>query len=136
MDTSVYSEYMDDVNNSEGFYVTPSRDGSEFPGGIRHVGDYSGDDYRKAKCAAVFAVEEHNKKEGEKGSLEFKRIVNLNVEPAAGAIYYITMAAADASGKLFHYQAKVWKKINTGYQVLIFRLAPYWLKFSGNKKKG
>ncbi|KAK6138051.1 hypothetical protein DH2020_028215 [Rehmannia glutinosa] len=129
-DESAQSEYMDDLNNSEGFYVTPSRDGSVFLGGIRHVGEYSGDHYRTAECAAKFAVEEHNKKEVEKRSLKFLRIVNLNVEPAAGAIYYITMAAADVSGEISHYQAKVWKKINTGYQVQIFRLAPYWLKSS------
>lgn len=102
-------------------------------GGIKRVEEHSDDRYRKAaECAAKFAVEEHNKKEGEKGLLKFLRIVNLNVEPAAGAIYYITMAAADASGETSHYQVKVWEKINTGYQVQIFRLAPYWVKSSGN----
>ncbi|KAI3472695.1 hypothetical protein Pfo_031300 [Paulownia fortunei] len=131
-DQRAYSEYMDDLNNSQGFYVTPGRDGSVILGGIRRVGEYSVDQYRKPECAAKFAVEEHNKKEGE-GLLKFLKIVNLNVEPAAGAIYYITMAAADASGETSHYQAKVWEKFNTGFQVQIFRLAPYWVKSSGNK---
>ncbi|GFP82743.1 cysteine proteinase inhibitor 1 [Phtheirospermum japonicum] len=123
---------MDDMNNSEGFYVTPTRDGSVLLGGVRPVGEYSGDHYRKAESAARFAVEEHNKKEGEKGFLKFLKIVNLNVEPTAGAIYYITMAADGGSGEMSHYQVKVWEKINTGFQVQIFRLAPYWVKSSGN----
>ncbi|KAL6532672.1 hypothetical protein OROHE_014094 [Orobanche hederae] len=131
-DQSAYSEYMDDLNNSEGFYVTPSRDGSVLLGGIRPVGENSGDHYRKAELAANFAVEEHNNREGaEKGFLKFLKIVNLNVEPTAGAIYYVTMEAEDcASGEISHYQVKVWKKINTGFQVQIFRRAPYWLKSS------
>ncbi|XP_011089876.1 uncharacterized protein LOC105170697 [Sesamum indicum] len=129
-DQKAYSEYMDDLNYSQGFYVTPGRDGSVLVGRIRRVGEYSGDLYRKAEQAARFAVEEHNKEEGEKGLLKFLRIVNLNVEPAAAAVYYITMAAADSAGETCHYQAKVWEKINTGYKLQIFRLAPYWLKFS------
>ncbi|KAL6563620.1 hypothetical protein OROGR_002579 [Orobanche gracilis] len=123
---------MDDYNNSEGFYVTPSRDGSIFLGGIRPVGENSGDHYRKAEIAAKFVVEEHNNKEGaEKGFLMFLKISNLNREPAAGAVYYITMEAKDCdSVEISHYQVKVWKKINTGFKVQIFRRAPYWLKSS------
>ncbi|KAL6563613.1 hypothetical protein OROGR_002572 [Orobanche gracilis] len=129
-DGSAYSEYMDDYNNSEGFYVTPSRDGSVFLGGIRPVGENSGDHYRNAEIAAKFAVEEHNNKEG-KGFLKFLKIANLNREPAAGAVYYITMEAKDCdSGEISHYQVKIWKKINTGFKVQIFRRAPYWLKSS------
>ncbi|KAK4441157.1 hypothetical protein Salat_0450600 [Sesamum alatum] len=127
-DQKAYSEYMDDMNYSQGFYVTPGRDGSVLAGRIWRVGECSGDHYRKAERAARFAVEEHNKEEGGKeGLLKFLRIVNLNVEPAAAAVYYITMAAADSSGETIHYQAKVWEKINTGYKVQMFRLAPYWL---------
>lgn len=69
-------------------------------------------------------MEQHNKKELER-TLKFLKIVNLNIGPTAGVIYYITLAAEDSSGEINHYQAKIWEKLNTGYQVQIFRLAPY-----------
>ncbi|CAA0828547.1 Cysteine proteinase inhibitor 3 [Striga hermonthica] len=134
-----YSEYMDDLNNSEGFYVTPSRDGSVLLGGIRPVGDFSGEDRirRKAEAAARYAVEEHNNCENGNRRLDFLKILNLNVEPAAGALYYITLAAADeSSGEVSRYEAKVWEKINTGYKVQIFRLAPYSIKSSDKVGNG
>ncbi|KAL8516083.1 hypothetical protein ACS0TY_014672 [Phlomoides rotata] len=127
-DQTAYSEYMDDYNYSQGFYITPPGDGSVLLGGIRTVGENSDERYRRAESAAKFAVEEHNKKQ--QRMLKFVRILNLNREPAAGAIYYITLVAADASGETCHYHLKVWEKLNTGYQVLMFRLAPYWVKSS------
>lgn len=36
-DEAAYSEYMDDLNNSEGFYVTPADDGSTLHGGITRI---------------------------------------------------------------------------------------------------
>ncbi|KAL3616416.1 hypothetical protein CASFOL_039806 [Castilleja foliolosa] len=132
-DKSAYRQYMTDINNSEGFYITPNKDGSVIFGGVRPVREYSDDRYLKAEQAARFTVEEHNMKikEGEKGFLEFLKIVNLNVEPTAGRIYYITMAVFDGgSGEMSHYQAKVWEAINTGFKVQIFRLAPYCVKSS------
>ncbi|GER33002.1 cysteine proteinase inhibitor [Striga asiatica] len=137
-----YSEYMDDLNNSEGFYVTPSRDGSTLLGGIRPAGEFSGEDRirRKAEAAARYAVEEHNNnnKNFENGNrLNFLEIVNLNVEPTAGELYYITLAAADeSSGEVSRYEVKVWEKVNTGYKVQIFRLAPYSIKSSDKVGNG
>ncbi|XP_057781754.1 uncharacterized protein LOC131000036 [Salvia miltiorrhiza] len=127
-DPQFYSEYMDDVNYSQGFYVTPAEDDLVLRGGIRRVGGV--DRLRKAERAAVFAVEEHNKEAGEKGFLKFVAIVNLNVEPSAGAIYYITAAVADAAGEICRFQMQIWEKLNTGYKVQMFRPAPYWLKLS------
>ncbi|KAH6836531.1 hypothetical protein C2S53_005150 [Perilla frutescens var. hirtella] len=118
-DQTAYSEYMDDLNYSQvlslslslsyyciyedvyGFYVTPPKDGSLIRGGIRRVGEDSGERYLKAKCAAEFAVAEHNKKAGKEGFLKFDRIVNLNVEPSAGAVYYITVAVVEADGETY-----------------------------------
>ncbi|KAL1558121.1 hypothetical protein AAHA92_08622 [Salvia divinorum] len=129
-DPEAYSEYMDDYNYSQGFYVTPAKDGSVMLGGIRRVTGL-GEVHRTAESAAVFAVEEHSKeKAGGKGFLKFMTIVNLNVEPAAGALYYITALVADAAGDICRYQMKIWEKLNTGYQVQIFRQAPYSLKLS------
>ncbi|GER55170.1 cysteine proteinase inhibitor [Striga asiatica] len=125
-----YHEYMDDVNNSEGFYVTPTRDGSVIFGSIRPMlGKFSGDEvHRKAEAAARHAVEEHNRKS--LGSLEFLKIVNFNVEPTAGAMYYMTVAAGEDSGEARLYEVKVWEKINSGFRVEIFRPAPYSMKSS------
>lgn len=96
--------------------------------------EYSDERYHKAERAAKFAVEEHNKKVvvGGKGFLQFGKIVNLNVEPTAGTIYYITMSALEADGEFRLYQLKIWEKRNSGYQVQIFRPAPYCLHLSGN----
>ncbi|KAG6432828.1 hypothetical protein SASPL_104415 [Salvia splendens] len=127
-DPEAYSEYMDDINYSQGFYVTPGKDGSVILGGIRRV--EGGDRYQKAESAAKFAVEEYNNKAGEQGFLRFITIVNLNVEPTAGALYYITAATEDAAGEICLYQMQIWEKLNTGYLVQIFRPAPYSLKSS------
>ncbi|CAA0816851.1 Cysteine proteinase inhibitor 6 [Striga hermonthica] len=128
-----YHEYMDDVNNSEGFYVTPTRDGSVIFGCIRPMlGEFSGEEiHRKAEVAARHAVEEHNRK-SLGSTLEFLKIVNLNVEPTAGAMYYMTVAAGEDSGDSRLYEVKVWEKINSGFRVEIFRPAPYSMKSSGN----
>ncbi|KAG8371356.1 hypothetical protein BUALT_Bualt13G0079200 [Buddleja alternifolia] len=127
-DQKAYSQYMDDLNNSQGFYVTPSEDGSALVGGVRPVKEYSDiHHYRKAELAAKFAVEEQNMKGRKHRWLKFIKIVHLNREPAAGAIYYITMAAADSYGEVNHYEAKVREKLNTGYILQLFRLAPYWV---------
>ena len=99
-------------------------------GGIRRV--EGGDRYQKAEIAAKFAVEEYNNKAGgEQGFLKFITIVKLNVEPPAGALYYITAATEDSAGEICLYQMQIWEKLNTGYQVQIFRPAPYCLKSSG-----
>ncbi|XP_022849871.1 uncharacterized protein LOC111371958 [Olea europaea var. sylvestris] len=123
-DHETYSEYMDDQNNSQGFYVTTSDNGHKLLGGIRRISKNQDHLYLRAEIAAVYAVEQHNKKELER-TLKFLKFVNLNIGPTAGVIYYITLAAEDSSGEINHYQAKIWEKLNTGYQVQIFRLAPY-----------
>lgn len=99
-------------------------------GGIRRV-EKNSEHYERAERAAMFAVEEHNKNARQTESVGFNKIVNLNAQPTAGVIYYITMEATDASGEICHYEAKVWEKLNSGYQVQIFRVASYWLASSG-----
>lgn len=99
--------------------------------GIVKIGQDS-EAFEKAKKATTFAVDKYNEK-SENSKLELLRIMNVNFEPTAGAIYYITLEVVDLSSrKILHYQAKVWEKINTGYKVEIFRLAPYAPKLSGN----
>ncbi|KAL9143603.1 hypothetical protein ABFS82_14G245600 [Erythranthe guttata] len=130
-DHQLYSLYMDDMNNSQGFYITPSEDGSALVAGVRPVaGDHSGDDHReRAERAARFAVDEHNKTAaGEKDLLEFHGIMNLNWQPTVCAMYYITMQATDSDGEPAYYEAKVWEKLSSGYKVELFRPAPYCLK--------
>ena len=85
----------------------------------------------KAEDAARFAVKQYNEKEN--ANWEFLKILNLNMEPAAGSMYYITLEAKNTSNnEVNHYQAKVWARINTGFRVEVFRLAPYAAKSSGN----
>ncbi|KAL2512654.1 Cysteine proteinase inhibitor [Abeliophyllum distichum] len=131
---AAYSEYMDDMNNSEGFYVTPTDDGSSILGGITRIcAKNQHHIYRRGELAALFAVEQHNKKKKDT-DLQLLRILNLNMEPSAAAIYYITLAAVDPFGEVNHYQAKVWEKMRTGYQLQIFRVAPYAAKSSESIK--
>ncbi|KAL8029833.1 hypothetical protein ABFX02_14G248800 [Erythranthe guttata] len=118
-DHQLYSLYMDDMNNSQGFYITPSEDGSASLAGVRPVaGDHSGDDHReRAERAARFAVDEHNKTAaGRKGLLKFQRIMNLNWQPTVCAMYYITMEVADSSGEPAYYEAKVWEKLKNAFK--------------------
>ncbi|KAK4281994.1 hypothetical protein QN277_013426 [Acacia crassicarpa] len=56
---------------------------------------------------ALFAVEEHNKKEN--SLLEFARVLKAKEQVVAGKLYYLTMEASDA-GKRKIYEAKVWVK--------------------------
>ncbi|CAA3014801.1 Hypothetical predicted protein [Olea europaea subsp. europaea] len=85
-DHEAYSEYMDDLNNSQGFYVTTSDNGRKLLGGIRRISKNQDHLYQRAEIAAVYAVEQHNKKEL-KRTLKFLKIVNLNIGPTAGVIY-------------------------------------------------
>lgn len=129
-DKTAYSEYMDDLNNSEGFYVTPTDNGSTLLGGITRICAKNHHHiYQRGERAACFAVEQYNRKKHDT-NLKFLRILNLNLEPAAAAVYYITLEAVDPFGEVNHYQAKVWEKMNTGYQLQIFRVAPYAAKSS------
>lgn len=106
--------------------------GKEIPCGIVKIGENC-EGFEKAKKAAIFAVDKHNEKLENSSKLGLLKIININFEPTAGAIYYITLAVMEfCSGKILHYQAKVWEKINTGYKLDIFQLAPYVPKFSGN----
>ncbi|KAK4354993.1 hypothetical protein RND71_027187 [Anisodus tanguticus] len=124
-------EYLEDVIESQGFYVTNDY-GRKIPCGIVKIGENS-EAFEKAKKAAIFPVDKHNEKLENSSKLELLKIININFEPTAGAIYYITLAVMDFScGKILHYQAKVLEKINTSYKVEMFRLAPYVSKFSGN----
>ncbi|XP_009587512.1 uncharacterized protein LOC107811502 [Nicotiana tabacum] len=122
------SEYLEDVIESQGFYVMNDF-GWKTSCGIVKIGQDS-EAFEKAKKATTFAVDKYNEK-SENSKLELLRIMNVNFEPTAGAIYYITLEVVDLSSrKILHYQAKVWEKINTGYKVEIFRLAPYAPKLS------
>ncbi|XP_051142780.1 uncharacterized protein LOC127259465 [Andrographis paniculata] len=138
-DAPSYSEYMDDLNYSQGFYVTPSKDGSSMVGAIRRAGECSAasEHYVRAERAARFAVEEHNNAaEGETGlPLKFVSIVNLNLQPSAKVIYYITMEVVDTAGEKSHYQAKVRENLCSSYRVYIFRSAPYNLKSADKTEK-
>ncbi|CAN4094921.1 unnamed protein product [Withania somnifera] len=123
-------EYLEDVIESQGFYVV-NNCGWEITCGIVKI-DENSESFGKAKKAAIFAVDKYNEKLENSSKLELLRIININFEATAGAIYYITLAAKNNScGKILHYQVKVWEKINTGYNVDIFRLAPYVPNFSG-----
>ncbi|KAJ8560434.1 hypothetical protein K7X08_022294 [Anisodus acutangulus] len=122
-------EYLEDVIESQGFFVTNDY-GRKIPCGIVKIGENS-EAFEKAKKTAIFAVDKQNEKLKNSSKLELLKIININFEPTAGAIYYITLAAMDFScGKILHYQAKVLEKINTGYKVETFQLAPYVPKFS------
>ncbi|KAM3337400.1 hypothetical protein P3S68_031725 [Capsicum galapagoense] len=129
------AEYLEDVIESQGFYVM-NNCGREIPCGIMKI-DENSEVFGQAKKAAIFAVDKHNIEKLENSSiLKFMKIININFEPTAGAIYYITFAAMDySSGNIFHYQAKVWEKINTGYKVEMFQLAPYVPKFSESEEE-
>ncbi|XP_060174073.1 uncharacterized protein LOC132604541 [Lycium barbarum] len=117
-------EYLEDVIESQGFYVMNDY-GREIPCGIRKIRENS-EAFEKAKKTAIFAVDKHNEKLENSSKLKLLKIVNINFEPTAGAIYYITLVAMDTSTrKILHYQAKVLEKINTGFKVEMFRLAPY-----------
>lgn len=81
---------------------------------------------KRQKKAAVFAVNKYNEKMEDSSKLRILKIINLNFEPTAGAIYYMTLSLLEIScGIIFHYQAKIWEKINSSYKVDIFQLAPY-----------
>ncbi|GER40693.1 cysteine proteinase inhibitor [Striga asiatica] len=54
---------------------------------------------------ARFAVSYHNEKQN--ASLEYKKVTNVEVQPVAGILYYITLEAADG-GQNKVYQARVW----------------------------
>ncbi|KAL3529903.1 hypothetical protein ACH5RR_009225 [Cinchona calisaya] len=124
----VYWEYIDEVDNSKGFYVV-SDYGCNLPGGIVRISQDDVDLFQKAQDAARFAIEQYNEKEN--ANMELVKILNLNIEPAAGLMYYITLEAKNMSNnEVNHYQAKVWATINTGFRVEGFGLAPYVAKSS------
>ncbi|XP_027169700.1 multicystatin-like [Coffea eugenioides] len=125
-----YREYQDEINNSEGFYVM-SDYGRILINGIVKVENRNA--LEKAEDAARFAVKQYNEKEN--ANWEFLKILNLNMEPAAGSMYYITLEAKNTSNnEVNHYQAKVWARINTGFRVEVFRLAPYAAKSSESSR--
>ncbi|XP_019155447.1 PREDICTED: uncharacterized protein LOC109152295 [Ipomoea nil] len=128
-----YSTYQNDIIDSQGFYVSNDV-GLKIPCGIRRVSRCDGAAYQRAEAAARFAIENHNNESENNAGLVFREILNLNVQPSAGKIYYITMAAAEDShggaaasgvGGFSCYQAKVWEKISGRYRVDVFRLAPF-----------
>ncbi|XP_025884440.2 uncharacterized protein [Solanum lycopersicum] len=122
--TFEHREYLEDVIESQGFYVTNNY-GREIPCGIVKIDEKSAI-FEKAKKAAVFAVNKYNEKMEDSSKLRILKIINLNFEPTAGAIYYMTLSLLEIScGNIFHYQAKIWEKINSSYKVDIFQLAPY-----------
>nr|GMD21481.1 polyadenylate-binding protein rbp45 [Ipomoea batatas] len=123
-----YTTYQNDIIDSQGFYVSNDV-GLKIPCGIRRVSRCDGAAYKKAEAAARYAIEKHNNEREKNAGLVFREILNLNEQPTAGKIYYITMAAAEDSpgaGEGFScYQAKVWEKISGRYRVDEFRLAPF-----------
>ncbi|GAA0172508.1 hypothetical protein Leryth_001241 [Lithospermum erythrorhizon] len=95
--------------------------GATIPCGIVRIKKEDEIKYKKAECAAKLAVEKYNNKENKK--LLFLEITNLNMQATAGALYYITFKAKDSSSDQVQiYQTKVWEKINTGYDIKVFRM--------------
>ncbi|XP_042488243.1 cysteine proteinase inhibitor A-like [Macadamia integrifolia] len=56
---------------------------------------------------ALYAVEEHNKKENK--VVVFEKVVNAKEQVVAGTIYYLTLEVVE-DGKKKIYEAKVWVK--------------------------
>lgn len=124
-----YWQYKDEIHNSGGFHVM-SDFGSQLMGGIRRIGENSRA-FEKAVAAAKFAVEEFNQKEN--GELKFLQVLNVNAEPGAGSVYYITLEAKEPHhDELKQFHAKVWSKISNRFQLQSFRVAPYAVKDSGH----
>ncbi|PIN19053.1 hypothetical protein CDL12_08274 [Handroanthus impetiginosus] len=125
-------EDMDDLNNSEGFYLMPSN-GSVRVGRLIRIKNPMAHSF-KGKRAAEYAVAKYNEEKGQMGMLKYERIIYINVELGAGETYYITMEVKEDSGRISQYQAKIWEKLDDGgYEVLIFRRAPYCMAFSDRR---
>ncbi|CAA0816846.1 Cysteine proteinase inhibitor 3 [Striga hermonthica] len=119
-------EYTYDLGVSEGFYVTPIPLPTDFCGGTQPCSDDRV--FQRAEAAARHAVEEHNRK-SLGSTLEFLKIVNLNMRCAAGFVYYITVAAREGSeDEARLYEVDVWDMIFSGFRIDIFRPAPYSMK--------
>ncbi|GAA0171100.1 hypothetical protein Leryth_022543 [Lithospermum erythrorhizon] len=123
LDDKAYRIYMDETIKTQGFYVS-SNYGATIPCGIVRIMKEDEIKYKNAECAAKFAVEKYNHEENKK--LVFLEIINLNMQATAGALYYITFKAKDSSSvEVQIYQTKVWEKINTGYDIKVFRMVMY-----------
>ncbi|POO01603.1 Cystatin domain containing protein [Trema orientale] len=75
----------------------------------------------EAIAAAKFAVEASNHTEGkdDRGRLEFKTILRINMRRVKGVSYYITLQASDEC----FYQAKVLHGFNSTFKLEMFRPA-------------
>ncbi|KAI9082083.1 hypothetical protein K1719_036008 [Acacia pycnantha] len=87
---------------------------------------------------ALFAVEEHNKKEN--SLLEFARVLKAKEQVVAGKLYHLTMEASDA-GKRKIYEAKVWVKPWMNFKQLeefklVRDISPFTTSDLGVKKDG
>ncbi|CAI9264660.1 unnamed protein product [Lactuca saligna] len=76
-------------------------------GGVRDITE-QGLNGIEIETLARFAVEEHNKKEN--SLLKFSRLIKAKEQVVAGKMYYLTLEATDAVGKIKAYETKVWVK--------------------------
>ncbi|KAL4560555.1 hypothetical protein LXL04_032708 [Taraxacum kok-saghyz] len=73
-------------------------------GGIRDIADNG----IEIETLARFAVEQHNTKEN--SLLKFSRLIKAKEQVVAGMMYYLTLEATNADGKVKVYETKVWVK--------------------------
>ncbi|KAG9134961.1 hypothetical protein Leryth_001240 [Lithospermum erythrorhizon] len=118
-----YCQYKNDEIESQGFYVSNDY-GYNVSCGVARIKKDDVLRYKKADHAAEYAVAKFN--DGKNNKLVYLGITNLNMKPTAGALYYITLKTKDSCGHIYHYQAKVWEKINTDdCCVMINNLQPW-----------